>query len=74
MEEPKPKDETVKKQRRASRPKVKTGCNNCKNRRVKCDETRPQCMLCDATGDVPANSRRSEVCTFRTTVRGVSGI
>ncbi|RAL58419.1 hypothetical protein DID88_005124 [Monilinia fructigena] len=33
------------KQRRASRPKVKTGCNNCKIRRVKCDESRPQLKL-----------------------------
>ncbi|KAN0119354.1 hypothetical protein V8E51_001562 [Hyaloscypha variabilis] len=32
------------KQRRASRPKLKTGCNNCKNRRIKCDETTPQCI------------------------------
>ncbi|KAM3066651.1 hypothetical protein ACMFMG_002363 [Clarireedia jacksonii] len=37
-------------QRRASRPKVKTGCNNCKNRRVKCDETRPQCTKCVRSG------------------------
>ncbi|KAH7305719.1 hypothetical protein BKA65DRAFT_415594 [Rhexocercosporidium sp. MPI-PUGE-AT-0058] len=50
MEKPNPKDETVKKQRRASRPKVKTGCNNCKNRRVKCDETRPQCLKCVRSG------------------------
>ncbi|KAK0123739.1 hypothetical protein ONS95_008746 [Cadophora gregata] len=50
MEAPKPKDETVKKQRRASKPKVKTGCNNCKNRRVKCDETRPQCLKCVRSG------------------------
>ncbi|KAI9648892.1 hypothetical protein NHQ30_001458 [Ciborinia camelliae] len=34
-------------QRRASRPKVKTGCNNCK---VKCDETRPQCTKCVRSG------------------------
>ncbi|KAI1000064.1 hypothetical protein K3495_g8134 [Podosphaera aphanis] len=33
-------------QTRASRPKVKTGCNNCKLRRIKCDETRPQCLKC----------------------------
>ncbi|PMD58570.1 uncharacterized protein K444DRAFT_531619 [Hyaloscypha bicolor E] len=37
-------------QRRASKPKVKTGCNNCKNRRVKCDETRPQCNKCVRSG------------------------
>ncbi|XMA20463.1 hypothetical protein WAI453_013254 [Rhynchosporium graminicola] len=46
MEKPQAKDDTVKKQRRASKPKVKTGCNNCKVRRVKCDETRPQCAKC----------------------------
>ncbi|KAB8296672.1 hypothetical protein EYC80_002096 [Monilinia laxa] len=38
------------KQRRASRPKVKTGCNNCKIRRVKCDESRPQCTKCVRSG------------------------
>ncbi|RDW88439.1 hypothetical protein BP6252_00471 [Coleophoma cylindrospora] len=42
--------EKEKKQRRASKPKVKTGCNNCKNRRVKCDETRPQCQKCVKSG------------------------
>ncbi|KAI1310125.1 hypothetical protein F5Y03DRAFT_50647 [Xylaria venustula] len=31
---------------RASRPKVKTGCNNCKQRRIKCDEKRPACTQC----------------------------
>ncbi|KAI3400998.1 hypothetical protein diail_703 [Diaporthe ilicicola] len=36
------------KQRRArtSKPKVKTGCNNCKQRRIKCDERRPACTQC----------------------------
>ncbi|KAH8591609.1 hypothetical protein B0O99DRAFT_519239 [Bisporella sp. PMI_857] len=32
--------------RRASRPKVKSGCRTCKIRRVKCDETKPQCLRC----------------------------
>lgn len=36
--------------RRISRPKVKTGCKNCKLRRVKCDETRPQCTKCVRSG------------------------
>ncbi|KIN05124.1 hypothetical protein OIDMADRAFT_39518 [Oidiodendron maius Zn] len=36
--------------KRASKPKVKTGCNNCKIRRVKCDETRPQCIKCLRAG------------------------
>ncbi|KAN0098227.1 hypothetical protein V8E51_013890 [Hyaloscypha variabilis] len=52
-------------QRRASRPKVKTGCNNCKNRRVKCDETRPQCNKCVRSGrqcdGYPAYRRTVEV-------------
>ncbi|KAI1342123.1 hypothetical protein F5Y15DRAFT_332525 [Xylariaceae sp. FL0016] len=31
---------------RTSKPKVKTGCNNCKQRRIKCDEVRPECTQC----------------------------
>ncbi|PQE23420.1 Fungal specific transcription factor domain-containing protein [Rutstroemia sp. NJR-2017a BBW] len=31
---------------RASKPKVKTGCQTCKIRRVKCDEAKPACMRC----------------------------
>ncbi|KAH9908388.1 hypothetical protein F4778DRAFT_717069 [Xylariomycetidae sp. FL2044] len=31
---------------RVSKPKVKTGCNNCKQRRIKCDEKRPECSQC----------------------------
>ncbi|KAI5865522.1 hypothetical protein GGS23DRAFT_559636 [Durotheca rogersii] len=31
---------------RTSKPKVKTGCNNCKQRRIKCDERRPECSQC----------------------------
>ncbi|CAG8375669.1 unnamed protein product [Penicillium salamii] len=38
-------DETVRK-RRASRPKVRTGCVNCKKFHKKCDETRPRCGIC----------------------------
>ncbi|TQN68335.1 Aspercryptin biosynthesis cluster-specific transcription regulator atnN [Colletotrichum shisoi] len=34
------------KRARTSKPKVKTGCNNCKQRRIKCDETRPSCSQC----------------------------
>ncbi|KAI1362926.1 arginine metabolism regulation protein II [Xylaria arbuscula] len=26
------------------------GCDNCRSRRVKCDETRPSCLLCTAAG------------------------
>ncbi|KAF3770804.1 hypothetical protein M406DRAFT_245744 [Cryphonectria parasitica EP155] len=31
---------------RTSKPKVKTGCSNCKQRRIKCDEKRPACSNC----------------------------
>ncbi|CAJ2505785.1 Uu.00g131790.m01.CDS01 [Anthostomella pinea] len=31
---------------RSSKPKVKTGCYNCKMRRIKCDERRPECTQC----------------------------
>ncbi|KAK0615952.1 hypothetical protein B0T17DRAFT_609846 [Bombardia bombarda] len=34
------------KRARTSKPKVKTGCNNCKQRRIKCDEKRPACSNC----------------------------
>ncbi|PKS05263.1 hypothetical protein jhhlp_008634 [Lomentospora prolificans] len=34
------------KRNRTSKPKVKTGCNNCKQRRIKCDEQRPHCTQC----------------------------
>jgi hypothetical protein len=32
---------------RASLPKVKTGCVNCKKRHVKCDENKPVCKRCE---------------------------
>ncbi|KAL2067285.1 hypothetical protein VTL71DRAFT_1709 [Oculimacula yallundae] len=35
---------------RASMPKVKSGCVTCKARRVKCDETKPQCLRCQKFG------------------------
>lgn len=34
------------KRARTSKPKVKTGCRNCKDRRIKCDEQRPSCSNC----------------------------
>ncbi|PQE11432.1 NFX1-type zinc finger-containing 1 protein [Rutstroemia sp. NJR-2017a BBW] len=46
------------KSRRASAPKVKTGCQNCKSvirgliRRIKCDENRPGCQKCWTYGVV----------------------
>ncbi|TGO68808.1 hypothetical protein BELL_0806g00010 [Botrytis elliptica] len=38
------------KRARASKPKVKSGCITCKARRVKCDETKPQCLRCQKFG------------------------
>ncbi|KAI9644520.1 tRNA A64-2'-O-ribosylphosphate transferase [Ciborinia camelliae] len=40
------------KRARASRPKVKSGCITCKARRVKCDETKPQCLRCQKFGRI----------------------
>ncbi|KAJ8065699.1 hypothetical protein OCU04_006371 [Sclerotinia nivalis] len=36
--------------RRRCGPKVKTGCQTCKIRRVKCDEAKPSCERCVSTG------------------------
>ncbi|KAH6658110.1 hypothetical protein BKA67DRAFT_673919 [Truncatella angustata] len=35
--------------KRAYQPKTRTGCLTCKIRRVKCDETRPDCTRCTST-------------------------
>ncbi|CZT51872.1 uncharacterized protein RSE6_13084 [Rhynchosporium secalis] len=40
------------KKTRASKPKVKTGCQTCKIRRVKCDETKPSCIRCVRFGHI----------------------
>ncbi|KAK3986397.1 hypothetical protein QBC44DRAFT_311387 [Cladorrhinum sp. PSN332] len=37
-------------QRRASTPKVRTGCVTCKTRHVKCDERKPTCFRCEKAG------------------------
>ena len=31
-------------------PKVRTGCDTCKQRKIKCDETRPECRNCIKSG------------------------
>ncbi|OIW29346.1 hypothetical protein CONLIGDRAFT_321339 [Coniochaeta ligniaria NRRL 30616] len=36
--------------KRASRPKVRTGCINCKQRHLKCDEKKPCCSRCEYQG------------------------
>lgn len=35
---------------RRAHQKSRTGCGNCKKRRVKCDETKPSCNKCEAYG------------------------
>ncbi|XXH00101.1 hypothetical protein Hte_006443 [Hypoxylon texense] len=40
--------------RRANHAKVRTGCVTCKNRRVKCDEGKPQCLRCEKSGHLCA--------------------
>ncbi|KAI0102590.1 hypothetical protein GGR51DRAFT_287409 [Nemania sp. FL0031] len=35
---------------RTSKPKVKFGCDNCEQRRIKCDERRPACTQCVRLG------------------------
>ncbi|KAI1138553.1 hypothetical protein F5Y05DRAFT_43544 [Hypoxylon sp. FL0543] len=36
--------------KRASKPKVRTGCISCKRRHVKCDEAKPSCAECERLG------------------------
>ncbi|KAB8297250.1 hypothetical protein EYC80_002617 [Monilinia laxa] len=45
-----PNQITLAPRRRRCGPKVKTGCQTCKIRRVKCDETKPSCQRCVSTG------------------------
>ncbi|KAL3457533.1 hypothetical protein BJX64DRAFT_268673 [Aspergillus heterothallicus] len=47
--------------RRASRPKVRSGCATCKSRHKKCDEGRPSCAMCLRTG---------RKCEYRETLDG----
>ncbi|KAK2813610.1 hypothetical protein FQN50_000005 [Emmonsiellopsis sp. PD_5] len=41
---------TTAKRKRASAPRVRTGCSTCKIRHVKCDEEKPECRQCTSTG------------------------
>ncbi|ATZ57742.1 hypothetical protein BCIN_15g02830 [Botrytis cinerea B05.10] len=38
------------KRTRAYFPKTRTGCWTCRKRRVKCDEKKPDCSRCEASG------------------------
>ncbi|KAL9564968.1 hypothetical protein ACKAV7_010882 [Fusarium commune] len=40
-------ERALRKQQRASKPKVRTGCVTCKARHVKCDERKPTCIRCE---------------------------
>ncbi|KAK5120504.1 hypothetical protein LTR85_006159 [Meristemomyces frigidus] len=59
-------NQTPAKKSRASKPKVRTGCQTCKIRRVKCDETKPGCNRCSSTGrkcdgySIPPRKKRSK--------------
>ncbi|TVY78303.1 Beauvericin cluster-specific repressor BEA4 [Lachnellula suecica] len=44
------KEKRERERKRLKKPKVKTGCKTCKIRRVKCDETRPECLRCQRFG------------------------
>ncbi|KAH8912647.1 hypothetical protein BR93DRAFT_90890 [Coniochaeta sp. PMI_546] len=45
-----PTESQAGKRKRASKPKVRTGCITCKIRRVKCGEEKPACVRCTSTG------------------------
>jgi Fungal Zn(2)-Cys(6) binuclear cluster domain/Fungal specific transcription factor domain len=40
----------IRKQRRASKPKTRSGCATCKAKHVKCDEVKPFCLRCISRG------------------------
>ncbi|KZL73045.1 C6 zinc finger protein [Colletotrichum tofieldiae] len=42
-----PNDAPLPRRKRASKPKVRSGCLTCKIRRVKCDERKPTCSRCE---------------------------
>ncbi|PLB48593.1 putative C6 transcription factor, partial [Aspergillus steynii IBT 23096] len=58
---------------RRSHRKSRTGCRTCKGRRVKCDETRPQCRRCQTYGItcdfIPGSVDRRLVTTPQTSPR-----
>ncbi|KAF1959560.1 hypothetical protein CC80DRAFT_590776 [Byssothecium circinans] len=43
-------DEKLRQLERQYKLRVKTGCGTCRTRRVKCDETKPECNRCTKTG------------------------
>lgn len=43
-------ERALRKQQRARKPKVRTGCVTCKARHVKCDERKPSCLRCERAG------------------------
>ncbi|KAI0598809.1 hypothetical protein F4775DRAFT_553069 [Biscogniauxia sp. FL1348] len=56
--------------KRASKPKVRTGCISCKRRHVKCDEGKPSCAECErlglmCEGYAPPKVKRTAVRTER---------
>ncbi|QSZ34892.1 hypothetical protein DSL72_007753 [Monilinia vaccinii-corymbosi] len=55
--------------RRICGPKVKTGCQTCKIRRVKCDEAKPSCQRCVPTGR-KCDGYAADLKRFRPEVQG----
>ncbi|EEH07089.1 C6 zinc finger domain-containing protein [Histoplasma capsulatum G186AR] len=61
--------------------KSRSGCSNCKKRRIKCDETKPGCSKCDAYGitcdyslTVQSQQKPKTVCSFADKYSKVPGI
>jgi hypothetical protein len=49
----------------APKKRTKTGCQTCRNRRIKCDETKPACNNCTrgkrvCEGNIPTNDPENE--------------
>ncbi len=62
--------EPKEKKKRASKPKVRSGCVTCKIRRIKCDEAKPECSRCISTGrkcdgyEIKPRKKRSDCLTI----------
>ncbi|RBR21702.1 hypothetical protein FVER53590_12817 [Fusarium verticillioides] len=67
----------VQKRTRSSVPRRRTGCQTCRKRRIKCDESKPSCAKCLRSGwkcDYDAASASSESETSPATTSGSSAL
>ncbi|KAK5956753.1 hypothetical protein OHC33_002241 [Knufia fluminis] len=53
---------------KASHSKVRTGCARCRQRRVKCDETKPACLRCIKVGETCSGYQPVQIKVFGLTV------